>query len=54
MDRRRAIRVALATLAVAPLAACGDTWDGLKRDTRDNTRRVGEKVERAGEKMQKR
>jgi predicted small secreted protein len=34
------------------LAACGDTWRGVKEDTRENTQAVGQGVERAGEKIQ--
>jgi predicted small secreted protein len=37
---------------IATLAACGDTWRGLKQDTRDNTAAVGRAVEKGGEKIQ--
>ena len=42
----------LAMVAVIGLSACGDTWRGVKQDTRDNTEAVGRGVERAGEKIQ--
>jgi len=38
--------VALLTLT---LAACGDTWGGLKKDTGDNLEATGEAIEDAGE-----
>jgi predicted small secreted protein len=34
------------------LAACGDTWQGMKEDTSDNTAAVGRGMEKAGEKVQ--
>jgi len=34
------------------LAACGDTWQGAKEDTKDNTAAVGRGMEHAGEKVQ--
>ncbi|GBD43274.1 hypothetical protein HRbin40_00743 [bacterium HR40] len=34
------------------LAACGDTWQGAKKDTRENVQAVGKGVEKAGEKIQ--
>ena len=42
----------LAMMAVFGLAACGQTWQGVKEDTRENTHAVGRGVERAGEKIQ--
>ncbi len=38
----------LAFLTVS-LAACGDTWRGLKQDTGDNLESTGEAIEDAGE-----
>ena len=45
---------ALLVLSFVPflLAACGDTWTGIKEDTRDNTAATGRAVEKAGEKIQ--
>jgi predicted small secreted protein len=37
---------------VLGLAACGDTWRGLKQDTGENLEAVGGSVERAGEDVQ--
>jgi predicted small secreted protein len=34
------------------LAACGDTWRGLKQDTGENLEAVGGGMERAGEDVQ--
>lgn len=39
----------IAALLVFGLAACGDTWRGVKEDTRDNVRATGEGMEDAGE-----
>ena len=33
----------------ASLAACGDTWRGLKQDTGENLEKTGEAIEKAGE-----
>lgn len=42
----------LLTGATLGLSACGDTWSGIKQDTRENTAAVGRGVENAGEKVQ--
>jgi predicted small secreted protein len=34
------------------LAACGDTWQGMKRDTGQNMEAVGESVDKTGEKVE--
>jgi predicted small secreted protein len=36
-------------LLVVTLAACGDTWEGLKRDTGENLEATGQVIEDAGE-----
>lgn len=46
------VGLALAVALGLGLAACGDTWRGLKKDTRDNTAAVGRGVERGGERIQ--
>jgi predicted small secreted protein len=47
------IKLALvASVALFGLAACGDTWRGVKQDTRENVDAVGQGVEKAGEKIQ--
>lgn len=35
------------------LAGCGDTWQGVKKDTKENVSAVGKGIEKAGEKIQK-
>ncbi len=40
--------LALGLLTVS-LAACGDTWEGVKQDTGDNLEATGEAIEDAGE-----
>jgi hypothetical protein len=40
--------LALGLLTVS-VAACGDTWEGIKQDTGDNLEATGEAVEDAGE-----
>jgi predicted small secreted protein len=34
------------------LAACGDTWQGLKKDTGQNMETVGEGIDKSGEKVE--
>lgn len=34
------------------LAACGDTWAGLKKDTGENLEKTGEAIEDAGKSIQ--
>lgn len=48
-------RLAALFALVAPLtlAGCGDTWKGLKKDTKENVEAVGEGLEKAGEKIRK-
>ena len=36
-------------LLTVGLAACGDTWRGLKQDTGENLEATGEAIEDAGE-----
>ena len=44
--------VGLALALGLSLAACGDTWEGLKRDTGQNMEAVGETVDKTGEKVE--
>lgn len=44
--------VVLALVAVLGLGACGNSWRGLKQDTKENTGAVGRGIERGGEKIQ--
>lgn len=45
----------LATLLILPvflgLAACGDTWDGVREDTSENLESTGEALEDAGDEV---
>jgi predicted small secreted protein len=34
------------------LAACGDTWRGMKQDTGQNMEEVGETLDKSGEKVE--
>jgi predicted small secreted protein len=34
------------------LAACGDTWQGVKKDTGQNMEAVGETIDKSGEKVE--
>ncbi len=52
MARSKLVLVALAAVLIFGVAACGQTWQGVKQDTRENTQAVGRGVERAGEKIQ--
>jgi hypothetical protein len=44
--------VAVVAILVFGVVACGETWRGVKQDTRENTQAVGRGIERAGEKIQ--
>lgn len=52
MKRRILNSLMIAAFAVG-LAACGDTWRGVKKDTGDNLEKSGEAIESAGEKVKK-
>jgi predicted small secreted protein len=49
MSLKVAGRFALILLFGSMLAACGDTWSGMKQDTGENMETVGDKVSEAGE-----
>jgi hypothetical protein len=44
----------LASCLLLPLglAACGDTWSGLKKDTGENLEKTGDAIEDAGKSIQ--
>jgi predicted small secreted protein len=42
----------LAFMLGLSVAACGDTWRGMKKDTGQNMEAVGESVDKAGEKVE--
>jgi hypothetical protein len=46
-------RLALILLFGSMLAACGNTWSGMKEDTGQNMEAVGESMESGGEDLQK-
>ena len=45
------VKVLLALSIVSGVAACGDTWSGVKEDTGENMEKTGEAIEKAGEKV---
>jgi predicted small secreted protein len=53
MSFKVAGRLALVLVFGAFLAACGNTWSGMKEDTGENMSAVGEKMDSTGEEMQK-
>ena len=50
--RPRLAALLAALLLASGLAACGDTWDGAKKDTSDNLKATGQTIEGAGEKVE--
>jgi Entericidin EcnA/B family. len=51
MKRMSAALTVLALVSV--IAACSETWSGVKEDTRENTRAVGQGVQDVGKKIEK-
>jgi predicted small secreted protein len=49
MSLKIAGRLALILLFGSMLAACSDTWSGMKEDTGENMEAVGDKVSETGE-----
>lgn len=49
---RKFSALALMSLFAASLAACEDTWEGMKEDTGQNMESTGEAIEGAGEDIQ--
>jgi predicted small secreted protein len=47
-----AVWLSLALVFGLGLAACGDTWRGMKQDTGENMEAVGETLDRGGEKVE--
>lgn len=45
-------RLALLVLFVWSLAACGNTWSGMKEDTGQNMESVGESMDQTGDELQ--
>lgn len=50
------IRMRLAIIAISLLtlgaAACSETWEGAKEDTRDNVKATGEGIEETGDSIE--
>lgn len=44
--------LAVCLLLPLGLAACGDTWAGLKKDTGENLEKTGDAIEGAGQSIQ--
>jgi predicted small secreted protein len=51
MKLKSIIGILTATVLAVALSGCGDTWQGLKKDTGDNLEATGKAVEEAGEKI---
>lgn len=52
LSRLSMVWLSLALTLGLALAACGDTWRGMKKDTGENMEAVGESVDKAGEKVE--
>lgn len=48
---RTMLKTALAAAFALGLAACGNTWDGAKKDTGENLEKTGKAIEKAGTKV---
>jgi hypothetical protein len=49
MRRSQRLPIVWLGLLALGLAACGDTWRGMKQDTGENLEAVGQSMENAGE-----
>jgi predicted small secreted protein len=49
------VRLAIVGVSLLALgaAACSETWEGAKEDTKENVKTTGQGVEKAGENIQK-
>lgn len=52
MKRQILNSLVIAAFAIG-LAACGDTWRGVKKDTGENMEKTGGAIESTGEKVKK-
>lgn len=43
--------VLVSAVLITTLSGCGDTWQGVKKDTGDNIEATGKAVEKAGQKV---
>jgi predicted small secreted protein len=48
-NRSTLLNLFVLALVTLTLAACGDTWEGVKQDTGENLEATGEAIEDAGE-----
>jgi predicted small secreted protein len=48
---RRIITSLMIVSFASALAACGDTWRGVKEDTGENLEKTGEAIENTGKKV---
>jgi predicted small secreted protein len=53
MTLKGAGRLALLLLFGSMLAACGNTWSGMKEDTGENMEAVGESMDSGGEDLER-
>jgi hypothetical protein len=51
MTLKKLAAVLLSAMLIVALSGCGDTWQGVKKDTGDNLEATGKAVEKAGEKV---
>lgn len=49
----RMVALLAALLLAGTVAACGDTWEGLKKDTGENLEKTGKAIEDAGKSITK-
>jgi hypothetical protein len=45
------LRALFGLALLTSVAACGDTWRGVKQDTGENLEKTGKTIEKAGEKV---
>ncbi len=49
---RRILSLVFLTAFGLALAGCGDTWNGFKEDTGQNTAATGKAIQKAGDKIE--
>ena len=53
MCKRMRLAVLAGSLLALGAAACSETWEGAKQDTKENVETTGEGIEKAGENIKK-
>lgn len=48
---RQATKIVAIVALAAALGACGDTWEGAKKDTGENLEKTGQAIENTGKKV---